>query len=84
MSVRQVNICTGGECNGECYACRLKAVNKQCEELKASLRTLREYLTEAHYPDRTARGDNGQNHGGDGPSGCSYCTAIRSSGRLLR
>jgi len=27
--VKRVNICTGGECEGECYRCRLRAVSEE-------------------------------------------------------
>lgn len=33
MTTKQVTICTDGECGGDCYACRLKASQKEINKL---------------------------------------------------
>lgn len=38
MSTKQVMICTAGECNGECYRCRMKALQTQRDDLLAALK----------------------------------------------
>jgi len=45
MAVYQTNVCTAGECGGECYRCRLKAVT---EERDFYRRMLYQLLDRAH------------------------------------
>ena len=40
MTVRSVKVCTAGECNGECYACRLKALITHHNYLVAHIRAM--------------------------------------------
>lgn len=35
MSTRQVTVCSQGECNGECYRCRLKECAKERDKFIA-------------------------------------------------
>lgn len=46
MSTRKVTVCTAGECNGECYACRLINCFGERDSLKAANKRLREALRE--------------------------------------
>lgn len=40
LSARQVFVCTSGECNGECYACRLRSTEKERVEWERIARQL--------------------------------------------
>jgi len=42
--VKQVKICTAGECNGGCYRCRLRTMQESRDELLEVARALREQL----------------------------------------
>lgn len=40
MTVRQTNVCTAGECNGECYKCRLASTEAERAEWERIARML--------------------------------------------
>ena len=42
--VKQVKICTAGECNGECYRCRLRTMQESRDELLEVAQALRGQL----------------------------------------
>ena len=42
MATRQVTICSSGECQGECYRCRLEALAQEKELYRRAVKTLLE------------------------------------------
>ena len=40
MPVKQVSVCSAGECNGECYACRLRSTEAERAEWERITRML--------------------------------------------
>lgn len=85
---RQTDICDNCDQPTPACACLPNALCREAElveevaDLRAHLRTLADYLEEAHAQDKETI-LNGRNHGGDGQASCSYCRAIRDARKAV-